>query len=118
MLIELSGAQFGLKLRDWTSVQREFDLKYNFRQKLNDTRFNYHFFTSIWNRPNTGLGQFKYFIDAVLSRFEIEFIYFWGGKNNKQKLQNSPYDTLVFHFPAIWLVTLNKPGNLIPCFNF
>ena len=27
MLIELSGAQFGLKLRDWTSVQREFDLK-------------------------------------------------------------------------------------------
>ena len=20
-----------------------------------------------WNRPNTGLGQFKYFIDAVLS---------------------------------------------------
>ena len=27
------------------------------------------------NRPNTGLGQFKYFIDAVLSRFEIKFIY-------------------------------------------
>ena len=27
------------------------------------------------NRPNTGLGQFKYFMDAVLSRFEIKFIY-------------------------------------------
>ena len=100
MLIELSGAQFGLKLRDWTSVRASsiWNHKYNFRQKLNDTRFNYHFFTSIWNRPNTGLGQFKYFIDAVLSRFEIEFIYFWGGKNNKQKLQNSPYDTLCLSF--------------------
>ena len=34
-----------------------------------------------WNRPNIGLGQFKYFIDAVLSWFEIKFIHFWGGKN-------------------------------------
>ena len=33
-----------------------------------------------WNRPNTGLGQFKYFIDTVLSRFEIKFIHFWGEK--------------------------------------
>ena len=24
----------------------------------------------------------------------------------------------VFHFPTIWLVTLNKPGNLIGCFFF
>ena len=29
---------------------------------------------------NTGLGQFKYFIDAELSRFEVEFIHFMGGK--------------------------------------
>ena len=29
-----------------------------------------------WNRLNTGLGQFKYFIDAILSRFEIKFILF------------------------------------------
>ena len=34
-----------------------------------------------WNSSNTGLGQFKYFIDAVLSWFEIKFIHFWGGKN-------------------------------------
>ena len=31
------------------------------------------------NRSNTGLGHFKYFIDAVLSRFEIKFIPFFGG---------------------------------------
>ena len=29
---------------------------------------------------NTGLGQFKYFIDAELSRFEVEFIHFLGKK--------------------------------------
>ena len=35
-----------------------------------------------WNRSNTGLGQFKFFlIDAVLSRFEIKFIHFLRGKN-------------------------------------
>ena len=39
------------------------------------------FLHPFWNRPNTGLGQFKYFIDAVLSRFEIKFIHFLGGKN-------------------------------------
>ena len=33
-----------------------------------------------WNHPNTGLGQFKYFIDAVLSWFEIKFIHFLGEK--------------------------------------
>ena len=32
------------------------------------------------NRLNTGLNQFKEFVDAVLSRFEIKFIHFLGGK--------------------------------------
>ena len=32
------------------------------------------------NRLNTRLGQFKYFIDAVQSQFEIKFIHFLGGK--------------------------------------
>ena len=34
-----------------------------------------------WNRANTGFGQFKYLIDAVLSRFEIKFIHFLRGKD-------------------------------------
>ena len=34
---------------------------------------------AFWNRPNTGFGQLKYFIDVVLSWFEIKFIHFlWG----------------------------------------
>ena len=43
-------------------------------------RFNYHLITSILKSPpNTGLGQFKYFTDAVMSRSETEFIHFLRG---------------------------------------
>ena len=71
-----------------------------------------------WNRPNTGPGQFKYFIDAVLSWSEINFL---GGKsksfgNNSCKICHMTL--FVFHFPVIWSVTLNKPWNLIGCFVF
>ena len=71
-----------------------------------------------WNRPKTGLGQFKYFINTILSRFEIKFIHFLGGnkRNWKEKLQNLPHDTPCL--PAIWSVTLNKPWSLIGCFVF
>ena len=31
------------------------------------------------NFPKTGLGRFKYFIDAVLGWFEIKFIHLGGG---------------------------------------
>ena len=37
------------------------------------------------NRSNTGLGHFKYFIDAVLSKFEIKFIHFLGGGGEKKE---------------------------------
>ena len=65
-----------------------------------------------WNRPNTGLDQFKYFIDAVLSRSEIKFMsIFWGEKVRvkKKRCKICHMILLVFHFPAIWSVTLNKP---------
>ena len=71
-----------------------------------------------WNRPNTGPGQFKYFIDAVLSWSEINFL---GGKSKSfgNKSCKICHMTLfVFHFPVIWSVTLNKPWNLIGCFVF
>ena len=63
---------------------------------------------SFWNRPNAWLGQFKYFIDAVLSRFEIKLIHFLGGKsknfgNKSSKICHTIL--FVYHFPAIWLVT-------------
>ena len=75
-----------------------------------------------WNRPNTGLGQFKYLIDAGLSWFEIKFIHIWGGRGNRSFGNKSckiwHMILFVFHFPAIWLVTLNKPWNLVGCFVF
>ena len=73
------------------------------------------------NRPNTGLGHFKYFVDAVLSRIEIKFIHFWGGNSKSFGNKSSKICHMilfVYHFPAIWLVTLNKPWNLIGCFVF
>ena len=73
-----------------------------------------------WNHPNTGLGQFKYFINTILSRFEIKFIYL-GGKSKSfgnKSCKICHMILFVFHFPAIWLVTLNKPWNLIGYFVF
>ena len=80
-----------------------------------------------WNRPNTGLGRFKYFIDSVLSWFEIKFIHFFffggGGMGGSNSFGNKSckicYTILfVFYFPAILWVTLNKPWNLISCLVF
>ena len=110
---------------EWSAIWPEiicviWNHKYDFRQKLHDTRFHFllHLF---WNRPNTGLGQVLYFIYAVLSPFEIKFIHFWGGKNKSfGNISSKICFTIrfVYHFPAIWLVTLNKPWNLIGCFVF
>ena len=77
-----------------------------------------------WNRPNTGPGHFKHFIDAVLSGTEIKFIHFWGGGGGGEvrvletKVAKFATWYSVFHFSAIWSVTLNKPWNLIGCFVF
>ena len=74
-----------------------------------------------WNYSNTGLGQLKYFIDAVLIWFEIKFIHFFGGKNNSFGNKRSKIchmALLVSHFTTIWLFTINKPLNLIGCFVF
>ena len=46
-----------------------------------------------WNRPNTGFGQFKYFIDVVLSWFEIKFIHFLGQKIRVLKTKVAKFAT-------------------------
>ena len=76
---------------------------------------------SFWNYPNTRLGQFKYSIDAALSQFEIKLIYFWEGKSKSlgnKSCKICHMILFVFHCPAIWLVTLNKPWDQIGCFVF
>ena len=122
MVIELSGMWFRLKSFVWFQNRVWFVIK----SMISDQ--NYMTWGSIttllhpfWNHPNTGLGQFKYSIDAGLSWFEIKFIHFWGRK--KKSFGNKSckiYHMIlfIFHFPEIWLVTLNKPWNLISCFVF
>ena len=58
------------------------------------------------NRANTGLGKFKYFIDAVVSRDEIEFIHFLGEKKSfgSKSCKICHMILFVFHSPAIRLV--------------
>ena len=125
MVIELSGIQFGLKsyawFQNWMSMQHEFDLKSQvwFQTKIawHEVQLPLYYI----HFEITGLGKFKYFIDAVLSRSEILFIHFWGGKSKSfgnKSCKICHVILFVFHFPAIWSVTLNKPWNLIGCFVF
>ena len=128
MVIELIGVQFGLKSYAWfqnqTSTQHEVDLKSQVWFQTKITRhevqlplYCIHFEIA----QNTGRGKLKYFIDALLSWSEIKFIHFLGGKSKSfgnKSCKICHMILFVFHFPAIWLVTLNKPWNLIGCFVF
>ena len=102
MVIELSEMWFRLKSFAWFQNRVWFVIKsmisdQNYMTRGSITTLLHPF----WNHPNTGLGQFKYSIDAGLSWFEIKFIHFWGRKKKefwKQKLQNLPHDTLYLSF--------------------
>ena len=130
MVIELRGVHFGLKSYAWfqnrMSAQREFDLKSQAWFQTKIARHESSITTLLhpfWNRPNTGLSQSKYFIDAVLSRSEINSSIFWGGKSKSWQTVDKSCKIchmilFVFHFSAIWSVTLNKPSNLIGSFVF
>ena len=97
MVTELSGVQLGLKTFVWFEITSMISDQ-NCTTRGSITTLLHPF----WNCPNTGLGQFKYFIDAVLSRFEIKFIHFWEGTNwsfgNKSCKKNLPHDTLYLSF--------------------
>ena len=95
--------------------------KYNFRQKLHNMRFNYHFFTSILKLPKYRTWSVQIFITTILSQFGITVIHFLGGKNKSFGNKSCKICHMilhVFHLPAIWSVTLNKPWSLIGCFVF
>ena len=103
MVLELSGVQFGLKSYAWFEITSMISDQ-NCTTRGSITTLLHPF----WNRPNTGLGQFKYFIDAVLSRSEIKFIHFLGGKSKSfgnKSCKICHMILFVFHFPAIWSVT-------------
>ena len=101
MVIELSGVQFGLKSYAWFqngSAQREFDLK---SQVWFQTKIAGHEVQLPLYYIHFEIAQIqdlvKYFIDAVLSRFEIKFIPFLGEKLEFRK-QNLQHDSLCLPF--------------------
>ena len=54
MVAEVSGLQFGLKSYAWFQNRASsiWNHKYDFTPKLHDTKFNYHFITSILKSQN------------------------------------------------------------------
>ena len=119
MVIELSGVQFGLKSYAWfqnrTSAQREFDLKSQVwfqtkiaRHKVQLPLYYIHFeITQIQDLVSSNVSLMQYWAGLKLNSS-----IFCGEKN--KSFENKSFKIchmilFVFHFLAIWLVTLNNP---------
>ena len=60
-------------------------------------------------------------VRLVLEFWTSGIIHFWAKRNTSfgnKSCKICHMTHFVFHFPATWLVTLNKPWNLIGCFVF
>ena len=127
MVTELSGVQFGLKSYVWfqnqVSTQCEFNLK-----------------SQVWFQ--TKIAQYKVQLPLYYIHFEIAqvqdlvssnilLMQYWASLKLNSSIflgENKSFGNegckichmmlFVFHFPAITLVTLNKPWNLVGCFVF
>ena len=127
MVIGLSGVQFGLKSYAWfqnrTSAQREFDLKSQVwfqtkiaRHEVQLPLYYIHFeIAQIQDLVSSNMLLMQYWAGLKLNS-----CIFWKEKNKSLETKVAKFATIlfVFHFPAIWLVTLNRPWNLIGCFDF
>ena len=94
--------------------------KYDFRPKLYDTRFNYHSIASILKSPKYRTWSVQTFYWCSTEPV-WKFIHLLGGKSKSfgnKSCKICHMILFVFHFPAIWSVTLNKPWNLIGRFVF
>ena len=119
MVIELSGVQFGLKSYLWfqnqTSAQRKFNLKSNVwfqtkiaRHKVQLPLYYIHFeITQIQDLVSSNVSLMQYWAGLKLNSS-----IFCGEKNKSFENKSCKICHMilfVFHFLAIWLVTLNKP---------
>ena len=128
MVIKLSGVQLGLKSYAWlqnrTSVQREFDLKSQVsfqtkiaRHEVQLPLYYIHFeIAQIQDLVSSNILLMQYWAGLKLN----SSIFGWGKSKSfgNKSCKICHMILFVFHFPAIWLVTLNKPWNLIGCFVF
>ena len=109
------------KIEQACSASQIWNHKYDFRLKLHNMRFNYHFTTSILKSPKYRTWSVRIFYWCS-SELVWNYIHpFLEGKNRSfgnKSCKICHMILFVFHFPAIWLVTLNKPRNLMGCFVF
>ena len=126
MVIEPSRVQFGLKSYAWfqnqMSVQRKFDLKSHvwFQTKVAQHEVQLPLYCIHFEIPQIqDVVRSNILLMKYWAGLKLNLSTFWGEKLRvwKQKWQNLPRYS-VFHFPAIWSVTLNKPWNLIGRFVF
>ena len=127
MVIELIGVQFGLKSYAWfqnkTGAQREFDLKSQVRfqtkiawHKVQPLCYIHFEITQIQDLIHSNILLMQYWAGLKLNSS-----IFLEGKSKSfgnKSCKICHMILFVFHFPAIWSVTLNKPWNLIGCFVF
>ena len=125
VVIELSGVQFGLKSYVWfqnqTSAQHKFNLKSQVwfqtkiaRHKVQLPLYYIHFeITQVQGLVSSNILLMQYWASLKLNSSIL------GGKNKSfgnKGCKICHMILFVFHFPAIRLVTLYKPWNLIGCF--
>ena len=128
MVIELNGVQFGLKSYAWfqnqLSTQHKFDLK---SQVWFPTKIAQHKVQLPLYYIQFEIAQIQDLVTSIIlliqywASLKLNSSIVWGGESKSFENKNSKiFHTILFvhHFPAIWLVTLNKPWNLIGYFVF
>ena len=94
---------------------------YDFRSKLHNSRFHYHFITFILKLPKYKTWSVQIFYWCSTEPVWNYINPFLEGKSKSlgnKSCKICHMILFVFHFPAIWLVTLNKPWDQISCFVF
>ena len=114
---EPSGVEFGLKSFAWFQIERArsvssiWNHKYDFRPKLHDTRFNYHFITSILKSPKyrTWQVQIFYCCSTELVWNEIHPFFFLGGGGESKSFGNK--SCKIWHMILCLSFSCNVIGN-------
>ena len=126
MVIKLIGVQFGLKSCAWfqnrTHAACSFDLKSQVwfqtkiaRHEVQLPLYYIHFeIAQIQDLVSSNILLMQYWAGLKLN----SSIFGWGKSKSfgNKSCKICHMILFVFHFPAIWLVTLNKPWYLIGCF--
>ena len=124
MVIELSGVQFELKSYAWfqKSIERPARVRSEITSMISDqnctkrSSITTHYIHLIQDLVTSNILLMQYWAGLKLNSS-----IFWGGKSKSFGNKSSKIChriLFVYYFPAIWLVTLNKPWNLIGCYVF